>query len=304
MRLRNFILGVAALALLVPMVASAQIQVTVEDLECIADDDHHVVTAEVRTPPSESTVRLYFRRLHQEVEDLYYVEMNASGAGQYWAVLPKPTDDDLVDKELEDPETEEEEEYPEAAWWQAKERSDHRDPNDDLNEDIIEERATEGQKSTRDWLMQAPLDEELEEWFEDQKLEPAEYFVAVVDASGRELARSEMVSVPVEGRCDAPDLNEQEEGQANNLVIGETAEWQRDRRVFHWECDGIVSRIDWQDILYVDRHCRACAFVWQKLAVPAGVAVLALILEDDAKNPTPEPASPTDPDALGAGPGN
>lgn len=297
MKIKAFVLGVALFALCVPLSASAQIEVTVDPLECIAEDTHTPVYAQVTGIPPEATVRFYFRRLHHETEDFYYIEMDPRGNGEYWGVLPKPTDDELAEFELEDPRNDEEEDYPVAAWWRAKDLSDHRDPNDDLNEDVIEERASEGREIGRDWLRDGEL-EELEEWFEErqEELEPADYYVAVVDPRGRELARSPVLVTPVNDECEEPELTPEEEGQSNNLVIGETAPWQYDRRVFHWQCDGIVSRIDHQGILYVDRHCRACAFVWQKGAVPVGVGVLAAVLEEDTDDPPPEPASPEDPD--------
>jgi len=297
MRVRAFILGAIAFALLVPVAASAQIEVTADPVECIAEDTFTPVTAQVTNIPPEATVRFYFRRLHQETEDFYYIEMTPRGDGVYWGVLPKPTDDELAEFELDDPQNEEEEDYPVAAWWRTKDLSEHRDPNDELDEDVIDERADVGRLIGRDWLRNGELSE-LEEWFEEQEeeLEPADYYAAVVDPSGRELARSPVSVTPVNDECEEPELTAEEEGQSHNLVIGETAPWQYDRRVFHWQCDGIVSRIDYQGILYVDRHCRACAFVWLKGAVPAGVGVLAAVLEEDTENPPPEPASPEDPD--------
>lgn len=280
-----------AAALILPAVAQAQTQVSVEPLTCIPVKEHAAVTARVSGEPGGSTVRLYFRRLHQEVEDLYYVEMTASGGGDYWTVLPSPADEDLENEELADPQTEEQRRNERAAWWLAKETSENRDPNDDLNQEIIEERASEGKQQQRDWMRGMPLPD-LESWIEDQELEPAEYFVTVVDANGREIARSKMRAVPVTDDCEVK-LDRRELGQAMNLVVGETAPWQEGRPVFHWLCDGIVSRIDVDGILRIDERCRACAFALNRLLVPATagtVGVLGVIIKNE-----PEPASPTEP---------
>jgi hypothetical protein len=288
-----------AAALLLPAATQAQTRVSVEPLACIPVKEHAAVTARVSGEPGGSTVRLYFRRLHEEVEDLYYVEMTASGGGDYWAVLPSPADEELDDQRLEDPDTEEQRRNEHAAWWLDKEMSDERDPNDDLNEEIIEERASVGKLQQRDWMRDMPLPD-LETWIEDQEQEPAEYFATVVDANGREIARSTMRSVPVKDRddCDV-ELDRRELGQAVNLVVGETAPWQQGRPVFHWLCDGIVSRIDAEGILRIDERCRACAFALNRLLVPVSagtIGVLGVIITDE-----PEPASPTEP-LIAAGP--
>jgi hypothetical protein len=286
-----------ALALVLPTAAQAQTTLSVEPVACLPVAEHAVVSARVAGEPGGSTVRLYFRRLHEEVEDFYWVQMNPSGDGDYWAVLPKPADEELGEFELEDAEEEEQRRNAQAAWWLAKERSDDRDPNDDLNEAIIEERASEGMEEERDWMLALSLPE-LEAWLEEQEQEPGEYYAVVLDANGRILATSEMRSVPVTGDCDV-ELDRREWGQANNLVVGETAPWQEGRTVFHWLCDGIVSRIDDEGILRADERCRACAYAHTPLLVPttaAAVSVLGVIIKDE-----PEPASPTDP-GLSGGP--
>lgn len=285
--------ALAALAFTLP--ASAQVQVSAEQIECIPVKRNAVITARITGEPGGSTVRLYFRRLHEEVEDFYYVVMNPSGGGEYWAVLPKPADEDLDVEELEETESAEEDEFPQAAWWKAKDASDDRDPNDDLNEEIIEERASQGRQEDRDWMKALTL-EELEDWLEELENEPTEYFVQVFDADGQPIsgARSATLSTVVTEDCEV-DLDRRQQGQALNLVIGETAPWQIGRPVFHWLCDGIVSRIDYRDILRADEMCRACAFAMtQKLLVPAtagSVGVLGVVFSDE-----PEPVSPTDPD--------
>lgn len=283
------------IAFLAAPASAQQVRVDVEPLQCIPLEQHAPVTARVTGEPGGSTVRLYFRRLHQEVEDFYYVVMNASGDGDYWAVLPKPADEVLETWRLEETETEEQEENPWAAWWQTKERVGDRDPNDDLNTEIIEERAAVGQREPRDWMMALSL-EELQEWLEELENEAVEYYAQAFDASGSPIpnARSITRATVVTEDCEV-DLDVRERGQAMNLVVGETAPWQIGRPVFHWLCDGIVSRIDYRGILRVDEICRACAFAMTRnllMPVTAGsVGVLGLVIDDDE-----EPVSPIDPD--------
>lgn len=261
--------------------------VSVDPIACLPVAEHAVVTARVADEPGGSTVRLHFRRLHQEVEDFYYVEMEPRGGGQYWAALPKPADETLDEKRLEDAERDEERENAWAAWWRAKEASDDRDPNDDLNEQIIEERASRGKRVDRDWLLGLTL-AELEELLEELENEPAELYATVVDASGRELARSPMTSTLVREDCRV-SLTAEERGRAGNLVIGETASWQAGKKVFHWLCDGIVSRIDPSDVLRGDELCRACvvALARPEMLLPASAAVIGITVL--------EPVSPVEP---------
>ena len=290
-------LAVAAI-LVLPAAAQAQTTISVEPVPCLPVAEHAVVSARVAGEPGGSMVRLYFRRLHEEVEDFYWVSMNPAGSGDYWAVLPKPADEELPDLELEDPETEEQRRNLQAAWWLAKEASADRDPNDDLNEEIIEQRASVGgEPEERDWMLARSLPE-LEAWLEEQEQEPAEYYAVVLDAGGRVVAQSTMRSVPVTEDCEV-ELDRREWGQAHNLVIGETADWQEGRTVFHWLCDGIVSRIDNEGILRADDRCRACAFALNRLLLPTAgtVGVIGVVVEDE-----PEPPSPTSPGQLADGP--
>jgi len=292
--------------------ATAQTRTTAGDLQCMPWERHSVVTARVTGAPEGSTVRLYFRRLHEEVEDFYWVQMTPRGGGEYWAALPKPANERLPDKELEDPETDEQEDNPEAAWWMAKERSTDRDPNDDLNQEIIEERASQGRQVERDWLRAMSL-AELERWLDGLPNEAAEYFAVVFGVDGREIAGSrsavKVVRITEPDDCNAPSVvvpvdygrvvddpdpspelvrRAREWGAAGNLVVGETDQWQIGRRVFHWLCDGVVSRSDYRGILREDDVCRACAVGFIRnparfLPAVAGVVILR------------PPVSPTEP---------
>jgi hypothetical protein len=89
-------------------------------------------------------------------------------------------------------------------------------------------------------------------------------------------------------------LDARQRGQANNLVVGETAPWEIGRNVFHWECDGIVTRRDYQGILRADEICRACLVAWLDEAVVAAstglIGVTGIIIDGE-----PEPVSPIEP---------
>lgn len=277
------VLAVAAVA--VP--AAAQPRVAIDPVRCLPVEEHAVVTARVSGEPGGSTVRLYFRRLHQEVEDFYYVEMEPRAAGQYWAALPKPADEELDEKRYDDADDDGERDNPWAAWWLAKERSDHRDPNDDLNERIVEERAAVGKRASRDWMLAMPL-EALQQWLDDLENESADLYATVVDPTGRELARSPMVAALVREDCRV-SLTAEERGRAQNLVIGETAGWQAGKVVFHWLCDGIVTRTDPRGVMRPDDVCRACVLALGRpeMLIPASAAVIGITVL--------EPVSPVEP---------
>jgi hypothetical protein len=272
----------------VPALAFAQApRVAVDAVRCLPVEEHAVVTARVANEPGGSTVRLYFRRLHQEVEDFYYVEMAPRGGGQYWAALPKPADEELDVERLAETENDQQRDNPWAAWWLAKERSDHRDPNDDLNERIIEERASLGKRVGRDWMLRLSLDE-LQDYLEALENESADLYATIVDPTGRELARSPMTTTVVTEDCKV-SLTAEERGRARNLVVGETAPWQVGKGVFHWLCDGIVSRIDPRGVLRVDDVCRACGIALSRpqMLIPASAAVIGITVL--------EPVSPEEP---------
>jgi hypothetical protein len=287
MRIAKTMCAAAALAAL-PAIAAAQApRVTVDPVRCLPLEQHAVVTARVANEPGGSTVRLYFRRLHQEVEDFYYVEMEARAGGQYWGALPKPADEVLDEHRLDDAESDEQRDNAWAAWWLAKERSEDRDPNDDLNEEIIDQRADRGRRVGRDWMLTMSM-ADLEEWLEDLENEPADLYATVVDASGRELARSPMVATLVTEDCKVP-MTAEERGKANNLVIGETAPWQVGKKVFHWLCDGIVTRVDPRGVERADDICRACvvALARPEVLIPTSAAVIGITVL--------EPVSPVEP---------
>ena len=310
--MKNFTLLAILASLLVPAVASAQTRVAVDDVACLPIGDNGVVTAAVSGEPGGSTVRYYFRRLHEEVEDFYFVEMTPLGGGRYWTTLPKAADETLdvmeLQRELAEERAEaqrildelgdEADDHPTAAWWVVKERTEYRDPNDDLDTGIIEERAQSGKLQRRDWMLQMSLGE-LETWLAGLENEPTEVYATVLGPDGSEVARSAMGVIEVSGDCDV-ELDERQRGQAENLVVGETAPWEIGRRVFHWQCDGIVSRRDYRGILRADDVCRACVVAWTDdpktlvAAAASTIGVIDILIDGDPEG-LPEPVSPSEP---------
>jgi len=89
-----------------------------------------------------------------------------------------------------------------------------------------------------------------------------------------------MRSVEVRKDCRV-DLTPQQEGFAKNLVIGETAAWQKGEEVFHWECTGVTTRKDSLNVLRADDKCRACVIAWWPVATAGGAVAMIGILNDD-----------------------
>lgn len=286
---RTLSLGALVLAAIAWPATAQSSKITVGELPCLPLDGNGVVTATVTPDLGSLSVRLYFRRLSVEVEDFYYVEMRPGGNGSYWSPFPDPEDQPATKKSLKNAS---EEEW--AKWWKAKEASDHRDPNDDLNKQTIRERASLGKIEKRAWMTRQQ-DADLQRWLDRLKNEPAEYYVAVYDTSGRLLDKSEMRVVEVKKDNCPVSLTPQQEGYAQNLVVGETRDWQAGKSVFHWECDGIVTRIDPQGVMRPDDACRACVIAWwanPKVIVPAAMGTLTLVA---ITTDNPQPASPSAP---------
>lgn len=282
------------LALFGSQLLSAQdVSVSLDQAECLPIGENGLVTATVENAPGGSSVRIYFRRLHEEVEDFYYVIARPSGGGRHWAVLPEAEDEELEERDLDgDFDDDDNPEEGWAEWWRTKVTVDDRDPNDDLDQELIEERAAQGRSEPREWL-EALDDATLQEWLEGLENEPAEYFGTVYDDTGKRIARSDMKVVEVRDDCEV-ELTEQQEGESENLTIGETAEWERGERVFHWLCDGIVSRINPLDILRADDHCRACVIAWwqkKEILIPALLVPPAIVISN-RDDPPVSPSAP------------
>ncbi len=257
-----------ALPLLLAAAALAQPPAVteVEQLPCLPREGNAALEAQVERLQGGDSVRLYFRRVHP-AGAFYYVEMKAQAPGSYWASLPKP--EDRRQQPVSDP------------WWQSLQQ--------------------------RDWLADIGVEpddrEDLEEWFEELENEAAEYFVAVHDSFGRRSARSRTMVVEVRTECEerlpeTPQTVAEEVakrvGFARNLTVGETSDMQFGEPVFHWLCDGIVTRIDHRNVLRADEYCRACVVAlvppWIPAsagAVAAGVIAAEVIEDDDQPPATP-----------------
>ncbi len=256
---------------------------TLGPLTCLPQKGNGVLNATVTPEIPGATTRLYFRRMNVEVEDFYYIQMEPAGGGGYWATFPVPTESKFPKQKLENYSYEgqkiENTGKPWAEWWRAKENSQARNPNDDLDKDLIKERAALGKGEKRVW-MQSLDNPSLQTWLDSLKTEAGEYFVAVVDSSGKLLGRSEMRSVEVKSDCKV-NLTPQQEGFAKNLTIGETAAWQKNDEVFHWECTGITTRRDPLNVLRADDRCRACVIAaWWPVAA-GGAAMVAIGVTND-----------------------
>lgn len=165
----------------------------------------------------------------------YFVELQPTGSDNFWAVLPRP--EEREQQEITD------------EWWE-----------------ILQE---------RDWVGDRSRDE-IEDLFDGFEYEAAEYFVAVYNALGERVSRSEEYLVEVLDRDDCEvELTPIEVGYSSNLTIGETTQEQVGKPVFHWLCEGIVTRLGSSGILRADDFCRSCVVAgWFPEAV-AGAALVS-----------------------------
>ena len=257
MKGKSLLILALAAVLSAPLAAQS---VTVDDLSCVPMENHGVVSATVSPDQAGTEMRLYFRRLHKEVEDFYYSVMRPSGGGNYWGVMPDPEDHGV--------------EKTEGSFWKAKEASQDRNPDGDLDMDVIRERAQAGAQESRDWL-NTMTDSELDAWLRDQKSEPVEYFAALYNVNGDRIAKSDMKIASVRGDCRA-QLDSAQTGESLNQTVGETATWQANLALFHWECDNLVTRIDYSGVKQADSICRACVVAVIPFWIPATAAAAAL----------------------------
>ena len=238
---------------------SAQTSITVDQVACVPVRENAAIWATVTAKQPGAAVRLYFRRLNDVVEDLYFVNMiPSSESGRYWGILPKPEKRNPDRHEISRQRDQMVEANEWAVWWREKEASTHRDPNDDLDDDKIRERASRGKLETRHWMNQLST-EEFQKWLEGLAFEPVEYFVAVVGASAQIIAQTPMMVGEVRSQSSCRvELTPEQLGEAANLVIGETAPWQIGEPVFHWMCEGVVTRIGENNVKRADETCRGC----------------------------------------------
>jgi hypothetical protein len=125
----------------------------------------------------------------------------------------------------------------------------------------------------------------------EQRNDEVEYYTSVVDAAGKELARSAPRVAKVTNDCKV-QLSPREQGVANNLTVGETASHQQGKTVLGFLCEGIVTRVNWQGIRRADEVCRACVVAWwerKAVLIPATGVTGILIVDPD---PEPSPSRP------------
>ena len=238
---------------------TAQPTVTADQVACVPVRDNAVVWATINGVQPGANVRLYFRRLNDVVEDLYFVNMLPSDeAGRYWGVLPKPEKRKPDRHEISRQRGEIVEANRWAVWWQEKEASTHRNPTGDLDDNEIREHASLGKLESRHWMNQLS-DKEFQKWLEQLEYEPVEYYVAVVGPSTQIVAQTPMLVGEVRSQSSCRlELTPEQRGEAANLVVGETAAWQIGEPVFHWLCEGVVTRIGENNVKRADESCRGC----------------------------------------------
>lgn len=115
-----------------------------------------------------------------------------------------------------------------------------------------------------------------------------EFYAAVVDAAGKVVSQSETETTSVRNDCKA-QLNPKEQGLAENLTIGETAENQYKKKVLGFLCPGVKIRISHQDVRRADDECGPCGLAWLPPAL-AGAGALAVALTED--DPEASPSRP------------
>ena len=122
--------------------------------------------------------------------------------------------------------------------------------------------------------------------------EQIEVYAALVDATGKAVARSESQFAPVTRGCKS-QLGPKERGVAQNLTVGETSPKQQGKKVLAFLCDGVVTRVNSAGVRRSDEVCRACVVAWwqhKTLLVPAltaGTSVIGVVITDQAPEPSP-----------------
>lgn len=124
----------------------------------------------------------------------------------------------------------------------------------------------------------------------EMRNEMIQYYGALVDASGKVVARSQMLSTRVTKDC-KPQLTPKERGVAENLTVGETTPKQQGRKVLAFLCDGVITRINYAGIRRADDVCRACVVAfWPRVISPAVAGLTSIVVIGD--DPEPSPARP------------
>ncbi len=115
-----------------------------------------------------------------------------------------------------------------------------------------------------------------------------EYYVAVVDATGKMLSQSEPRAASVHNDCDLK-LTAKEQGVAENLIVGETTPNQYRKKVIGFECPGLKIRIDHQGIRRSDEECGPCGLAWLPPTALATAGIIGVVITED---PEPSPSRP------------
>lgn len=210
----NRIAKLLASAALVASSAAAQApSIKLEQAACLPVTENGLIRAKITNEAGGTEPRLFFR--WDEHGTYYYVAMEAAGTGNYWAVPPKPIEENTL----------------------------------------------------------------------------VEYYVDVVDAMGKSVARTTTLTSPVKEDCKVT-LDARQAGVAENLVVGETAPPQIGERVMGFLCDGIISRIGPDGVLRADQICRRCIVAWwenRPVIAPAVLVPGILISEPDPSPTRPRP---------------
>jgi hypothetical protein len=123
----------------------------------------------------------------------------------------------------------------------------------------------------------------------EKRNEQVEIYGAIVDATGKVVARSESQIVKVTPNCNVR-LTEKERGVAENLTVGETSPKQEGKKVMAFLCDGVVTRINSSGIRRSDGVCRACVIAYWPRIVPVvatGFGVIGCVAGPCSDEPSP-----------------
>jgi hypothetical protein len=123
----------------------------------------------------------------------------------------------------------------------------------------------------------------------EMRNQQVELYAALVDATGKPVARSESQFSPVTKDCNV-HLSPKERGVAENLTVGETSPKQQGKKVLAFLCDGVVTRVNYANVRRSDEVCRACVVAfWQRKAVliPAIAGITGIVVTDQEPEPSP-----------------
>jgi hypothetical protein len=122
-----------------------------------------------------------------------------------------------------------------------------------------------------------------------------EYYAALVDPTGKAVARSPSQMVAVTADC-KPQLGPKERGVAENLTVGETSPKQQGKKVLAFLCDGVVTRVNYAGLRRADEVCRACVVAWwqrKAVIIPAAIGTgVGVSILDRHPKPEPSPSRP------------